>query len=115
MTVPPAREGGAARRTLPLGIQSFGPIRQDGHYYVDKTPLVERLVRQGSRYLLSRPRRFGKSLLIDTLSELFRGSEELFRGLAIHDRWDWSVRHPIVRLDFAGATSRPRTGCAPRS
>ena len=102
MTVPPAREGGAARRTLPLGIQSFGPIRQDGHYYVDKTPHLERLIRQGSRYFLSRPRRFGKSLLIDTLAELFRGSEELFRGLAIQDRWDWSVRHPVVRLDFAG-------------
>ncbi len=71
---------GPARRTLPLGVQSFRPMRQDGHYYVDKTPHIKRLVRQGSRYFLSRPRRFGKSLLIDTLAELFRGSEELFRG-----------------------------------
>ena len=83
-------------------------MRQDGHYYVDKTPHIERLVRQGSRYFLSRPRRFGKSLLIDTLAELFRGSEELFSGLAIYDRWDWSVRRAVVRLDFAsGVFSTP--------
>ncbi|MDE2984862.1 MAG: AAA family ATPase [Gemmatimonadota bacterium] len=108
MTTPPAREREPVRRTLPLGVQSFRPMRQDGHYYVDKTLLIERLVRQGSRYFLSRPRRFGKSLLIDTLAELFRGSEELFRGLAIHDSWDWSVRRAVVRLDFAsGVFSTP--------
>ena len=102
MTTPPARDREPVRRTLPLGVQSFRPMRQDGHYYVDKTLHIERLVRRGSRYFLSRPRRFGKSLLIDTLAELFQGSEELFRGLAIHGRWDWSVRRPVVRLDFAG-------------
>ena len=108
MSFPPVQRGDTERRTLPLGIQSFGPMRQDGHYYVDKTPHIERLVRRASRYFLSRPRRFGKSLLIDTLAELFRGSEELFRGLAIHDRWDWSVRRPVVRLDFAsGVFSTP--------
>ena len=80
MSFPPVQRGDTERRTLPLGIQSFGPMRQDGHYYVDKTPHIERLVRRASRYFLSRPRRFGKSLLIDTLAELFRGSEELFRG-----------------------------------
>ena len=101
MIPPPSRDRAAGRRTLPLGVQSLRSIRQDGHYYVDKTPHIERLVRHGSRYFLSRPRRFGKSLLIDTLAELFRGSEELFRGLAIHDRWDWSVRRPVVRIDFA--------------
>ena len=108
MTTPPAWEREPVRRTLPLGVQSFRPMRQDGHYYVDKTPHIERLVRQGSRYFLSRPRRFGKSLLIDTLAELFRGSEELFSGLAIYDRWDWSVRRAVVRLDFAsGVFSTP--------
>ena len=101
MTLLPAPEPDPMRRTLPLGVQSFRLIRQDGHYYVDKTRDIERLVRQGSRYFLSRPRRFGKSLLLDTLARLFQGSEGLFRGLAIHDRWDWSVRRAVVRLDFA--------------
>ena len=54
----------------------------------------------GTHYFLSRPRRFGKSLLLDTIKELFEGREELFRGLAVHDRWDWSVRRPVVRLSF---------------
>ena len=54
----------------------------------------------GKHYFLSRPRRFGKSLFLDTLKELFEGNEPLFEGLAIHDHWDWSVRHPVVRLDF---------------
>ncbi len=71
-------------------------------YYVDKTDHVRRLVERGKYYFLSRPRRFGKSLLVDTLQELFEGSEELFRGLAVHGRWDWSARHPVVRLDFSG-------------
>ena len=99
MTTPFPRD--LARPRLPLGIQSFRKLREDGCYYVDKTPHIKRLLDEGTAYFLSRPRRFGKSLLLDTLAELFQGSEELFRGLAIHDRWDWSVRRPIVRLDFA--------------
>ena len=71
-------------------------------YYVDKTEHVRRLVEGGKYYFLSRPRRFGKTLLVDTLQELFEGSEELFRGLAIHDGWDWSARHPVVRISFGG-------------
>ncbi len=55
---------------------------------------------EGKHYFLSRPRRFGKSLFLDTLKELFEGNEPLFEGLYIHDRWDWSVRHPVVRLSF---------------
>ena len=90
-----------ARRRLPIGVQSFRRLREDGCRYVDKTPHIERLVGGGDRYFLSRPRRFGKSLLLDTIAELFRGSEELFRGLAVHDRWDWSVRRPVLKLDFA--------------
>ncbi len=89
---------------LPIGIQTFRKMREGGHYYVDKTPHIERLVESGSTYFLSRPRRFGKSLLVDTLKELFEGGEELFRGLAIHPRWDWSVRHPVLKLDFAGGS-----------
>ena len=88
---------------LPIGIQTFRRIREEGFYYVDKTVYARRLVDDdGSHYFLSRPRRFGKSLFVDTLKELFEGNEALFRGLAVHDGWDWSKRHPVVRLDFSG-------------
>ncbi len=89
------------RRKLPIGIQTFAKLRNDGCYYVDKTPLALQLIEQGSYYFLSRPRRFGKSLFLDTLKELFEGNEALFRGLHIHERWDWSVRYPVIRLSFA--------------
>ena len=96
------RGEGPVRRKLPLGIQNFREIRDDNCYYVDKTPYLARLVEEGKHYFLSRPRRFGKSLFVDTLKELFEGNEPLFRGLAIHDRWDWSVRRPVIRFDFSG-------------
>ena len=89
------------RRKLPIGIQTFRTIREEGWYYVDKTAYARRLVEEGTHYFLSRPRRFGKSLFVDTLKELFEGNEPLFEGLDVHDRWDWSVRHPVVRLDFS--------------
>ncbi len=95
------------RRQLPIGIQDFRTIREQEFYYVDKTPHIQRLVSQGRNYFMSRPRRFGKSLLVDTLRELFEGSEPLFRGLGIHGHWDWSVRHPVVRLSFDGNYSEP--------
>ena len=90
-----------AKRKLPIGIQTFRKIREEDCYYVDKTPYIARLVDEGTHYFLSRPRRFGKSLFLDTLKELFEGNEPLFQGLAIHERWDWSVRHPVLRLDFS--------------
>ena len=93
-------DGRGVRRKLPIGIQTFREIREEGHYYVDKTAYVRRLIDGGKHYFLSRPRRFGKSLLLDTVKELFEGTEPLFRGLAVHDGWDWSVRHPVVRLSF---------------
>ena len=92
------------RRKLPIGIQTFREIREDHCYYVDKTAYIGRLVAEGKHYFLSRPRRFGKSLFLDTLKELFAGNEPLFQGLAIHERWDWSVRHPVLRLDFSRGT-----------
>ena len=85
---------------FPVGIQSLGEIRRMDCYYVDKTAHVLRLTREGKYYFLSRPRRFGKSLLVDTLKELFEGNGELFRGLAIHGEWDWTVKHPVVRISF---------------
>ncbi len=95
------RGGQAVRRKLPIGMQTFREIREEDCYYVDKTAYMRRLMDEGKHYFLSRPRRFGKSLLVDTLKELFEGNEPLFRGLAVHNRWDWSVRHPVVRLDFS--------------
>ena len=86
-----------------MGIQTFRQLREEGYYYVDKTGYARRLAdAPGKHYFLSRPRRFGKSLFLDTLKALYEGAEELFRGLAVHDGWDWSKRHPVVRLDFAG-------------
>ena len=95
------------RRPLPVGIQDFPKLRQKDAYYVDKTPLIRRLVDKGDYYFLSRPRRFGKSLLLDTLKSLFECDEELFRGLDIHDHWDWSKPYPVVRLSFDGNYDSP--------
>ena len=93
-----------ARRRLPIGMQTFSELREQDCYYVDKTAYIERLLHEGKHYFLSRPRRFGKSLFLDTLKELFEGNEPLFRGLHVHDRWNWSERCPVVRLDFAGGS-----------
>ena len=90
------------KRVLPIGMQSFRNIRESNCYYVDKTGYALRLVKGGRHYFLSRPRRFGKSLFIDTLKHLFEGDQDLFAGLEAYDHWDWSVRYPVVRLDFAG-------------
>ena len=92
------------KRRLPIGIQTFRKLREQDCYYVDKTPHIERLIDEGTHYFLSRPRRFGKSLFLDTLKELFEGNEELFAGLHIHARHDWSQRHPVVRLSFGGGS-----------
>ena len=89
-----------SKRRLPIGIQTFRKIRQEDCYYVDKTAYIRRLLDEGTHYFLSRPRRFGKSLFLDTLKELFEGNQGLFAGLHIHDRWDWSVRYPVLQLDF---------------
>ena len=88
------------KRRLPIGIQTFREIREENCYYVDKTAYMQRLIDEGKHYFLSRPRRFGKSLFLDTLKELFEGNEPLFEGLYIHDHWDWSVRYPVLCLDF---------------
>jgi len=86
----------------PIGIQSFDRIREDGFVYVDKTDLIYSLAQEGSIYFLSRPRRFGKSLLVSTLACYFQGRKELFEGLAISElEKDW-LQHPIFRVDFNG-------------
>ena len=100
------------RRRLPIGIQTFRKIREERCYYVDKTAYIRELLDTGTHYFLSRPRRFGKSLFLDTLKELFEGSERLFEGLDIHAHRDWSVRHPVLRLSFgSGNFKAPDATC----
>ena len=94
----------------PIGVQTFRKVREQDCYYVDKTATIRSLVDDGTHYFLSRPRRFGKSLLLDTMRELFEGNRALFEGLAVHDRWDWSVRHPVLRLDFGSGSYRQAGG-----
>ncbi len=77
------------RGRLPTGVQTFREVRTENLYYVDKTHFALRLFQEGKCYFLSRPRRFGKSLFVSTLKELFEGRRELFRGLAAFDHWDW--------------------------
>ena len=84
----------------PIGIQSFDRLREDGFVYVDKTALVYSLVQEGAIYFLSRPRRFGKSLLISTLACYFQGRKELFEGLAIEQyETEWN-EHAVLHLNF---------------
>lgn len=89
-------------RKLPAGIQSFKKIREEGYLYVDKTDIVWRLANNGMQYnYLSRPRRFGKSLLVDTLQQYFEGRKDLFEGLKIMQlEKDWK-RYPVIRLDMS--------------
>ena len=87
-------------RIYPIGIQNFEKIRKDGYVYVDKTALIYQLVKTGSYYFLSRPRRFGKSLLISTLQAYFEGKKELFKGLAMETLEKEWVKRPILHLDL---------------
>ncbi len=93
-------------KKLPIGISTLSSILNDGCVYVDKTALIHQLVTTGRYHFLSRPRRFGKSLLIDTLKELFEGNEPLFQGLAIHP-------NGIGRKNTLSSTSVSTTVCIP--
>ena len=88
----------------PIGIQNFEKIREGGYVYVDKTELIYQIVRTGGYYFLSRPRRFGKSLLVSTMEAYFQGKKELFQGLAIEKlEKDWT-EYPVLHLDLSGVT-----------
>ena len=88
------------RHLYPIGIQNFQKIREDGYVYVDKTAAIHDLFHTGNYYFLSRPRRFGKSLLISTIEAYAEGKEELFKGLAMENlESDW-VSYPIFHLDL---------------
>jgi hypothetical protein len=95
-------------KKLPLGIANLSEIITQGYAYVDKSRFVHELADSGKYYFLSRPRRFGKSLFLDTLKEAFEGNRELFRGLWLEDHWDWEARHPVIRISFGEGVFRDR-------
>ena len=91
------------KRKYPVGIESFYDIRTGGYVYVDKTKYIYDLVDSGMYYFLSRPRRFGKSLLLSTMEEYFSGNRELFKGLAIDElESDWKS-YPVLQLNLNGS------------
>ena len=102
----------AMKRKYPVGIQSFESLRMDGYVYVDKTPLIYKMITEGKPYFLSRPRRFGKSLLVSTLAAVFEGRRELFEAFTTEQGieqpqlfiaqsdWKWE-RYPVLRFDFS--------------
>ena len=97
-------------RKLPVGIQSFEEIRKGGYLYVDKTDIIWQLANRGKKYnYLSRPRRFGKSVLVDTLEAYFMGKKELFEGLKIMQMETEWVKRPVIRLDMSRAGAEPET------
>src|SRR5690348_13542269 len=88
-------------RKYPIGLQSFREIREGGFVYIDKTEIIHQLLNYGKYYFLSRPRRFGKSLLLSTIKEIINGNQELFKGLWIENNWNWEQRHPVIHLGFS--------------
>ena len=108
MTLTPPPLPALVQRKLPIGIQTFREIIEEGYYYVDKTGFAVDLAHSGKYYFLSRPRRFGKSLFLDTLRELFEGHQTLFTGLAADSRWNWSKQHPVIRISFSDGVLQNR-------
>jgi hypothetical protein len=85
----------------PIGIQDFKKLREGNFVYVDKTPFIHKMLMGAGNFFLSRPRRFGKSLLVSTLDELFKGNKVLFEGTYIYDKWDWEQTNPVIRISFS--------------
>ncbi|MCP5102125.1 MAG: AAA family ATPase, partial [bacterium] len=91
-------------KNLPIGVQSFSKLINKNYLYIDKTRDIYNLFAKGGQYyFLSRPRRFGKSLLISTLAEIFSGNKELFKGLWIYDKIEW-IQYPVIHLDLSKLT-----------
>jgi Predicted AAA-ATPase/PD-(D/E)XK nuclease superfamily len=90
-------------KKLPLGLQDFRGIIEDGYKYIDKTRFIHAIVTSGKYYFLSRPRRFGKSITLATLHELYNGSKTLFKGLWIEDKWDWNKKNPVLHITLTGS------------
>ena len=85
---------------LPVGIQTFSELRENNYLYIDKTERIHQLLNNGKYFFLSRPRRFGKSLLLSTIKEIYQGNRALFDGLWIADHWDWNKTHPVIHLSI---------------
>lgn len=90
-------------KKLPIGIQTFSEIITKDYLYIDKTKEAHNLIESGTKYyFLSRPRRFGKSLFLSTLHSIFEAKQELFEGLYIYDKYDWSQKYPVIKVSFSG-------------
>ncbi len=89
-------------KKLPIGIQTFNKIRTENYIYVDKTREAYDLINDYTYAFLARPRRFGKSLFIDTLKNIFEAKKELFEGLYIYDKWDWNEKYPVIKIVWSG-------------
>jgi hypothetical protein len=93
------------KKLLPIGISDFKKLREENFIYVDKTEYIYKLITEGGNYyFLSRPRRFGKSLLLSTIRYLFQGKKELFKDLYIYDKWNWEEIYPVIRIDLSQIT-----------
>jgi len=88
-------------KKLPIGISDFKKLITNNYIYVDKTKYIYELVNNGEYIFLSRPRRFGKSLLLSTIEYLHEGQRELFKGLYIEEKWDWNEKYPVIKIDFS--------------
>ena len=88
-------------KKLPIGIQTFSDIINENYIYIDKTKYALDLIENYKYVFLSRPRRFGKSLFLDTLQEIFLGNKELFKGLYIYDKYEF-IKYPVIRIDWSG-------------
>ena len=85
---------------LPIGIQTFSDIREEKYIYIDKTGIAYDLIENYKYVFLSRPRRFGKSLFLDTLKNIFEGNKQYFTDLAIEPKWDWNIKYPVIKISF---------------
>ena len=93
-------------KNLTLGISTLSKLLDNNCIYVDKTEYAYNLTSQSGAFFLSRPRRFGKSMFVDTLKEIFEGNQAIFEGLYIHDQWDWTKKYPVIKLDFVTGGGR---------
>ncbi len=89
------------KQKLALGRQEFSEVIKDNCIYVDKTENIYQLITSGKYYFLSRPRRFGKSLLANTIKEIYLGNKRYFKGLWIYDKWDWEKTYPVIKISFS--------------
>ncbi|HHS92907.1 MAG TPA: hypothetical protein ENK82_06130 [Campylobacterales bacterium] len=95
------------RKKLPIGISTFNEIINENYLYIDKTKEAYNLISNHKYAFLSRPRRFGKSLFLDTLKEIFEGNQKLFKGFYIENRWNWEEKYPVIHISFSGDMRSP--------